>query len=81
MQYILTQEELDTLTSKDVGVNREQLQELCSLAAIHVPVDRHWNAEDKTPWGCILVQSRNPGYCDECPVTKYCPYKFKHYSK
>ena len=85
MQILLTQEEYDTLLEqkqvRDV-VLTDQLQEICTLAAKHIPVERWWcEGEPSSPWGCILDKSSNHSYCDECPVAKICPHEFKQWSK
>lgn len=77
MQYLLTKEEFEKLERVEVGqivVNKNELQKLCELAANHVPVDRDWDINDKSPWGCT------GGYCDECPSQNLCT-KPKDYSK
>jgi hypothetical protein len=85
VQYILSKEEYDNLIKareKFGRVTPEQLQELCILAAEHVPVYRYWDKENGSPWGCILSkEGKNPGYCDECPSRKCCLYKNKQFSK
>lgn len=87
MQYLLSQEEYDELTCKTgdlVKVNQKELQKLCVLVANHVPVDRDWCKEDKSPWGCIYYIDKNhnnyQGYCDECPSKNLCK-SLKVYSK
>lgn len=86
MQYILSQEEYDNLLNK--GKDREQqnidvLQELCTMVADHMPIKNSWMDEDDPmePWRCILTVEDWEHYCDECPVRKLCPYKYKNYSK
>lgn len=83
MQYLLSKEEYDQITCTDkkkIVIDRAELQKLCTLAAQHVPVDRDWDINDKSPWGCI-TGDKNPGYCDECPSSKLCPYENKEYSQ
>lgn len=86
MKYILSKEEYERLTQIKKGyaeITVEHLQVLCVRAAENIPVKRHWDKEDNSPWGCILSESmdKNPGYCDECPVYMHCPHPSKHYSK
>jgi len=84
MQYILTEAEYAELKreqSAKAMAATAQLQEICTLAARHIPVPRDWSS-DKTPrpWGCILT-TPSPGYCDDCPVSKICPCPRKVWSK
>lgn len=86
MQYLLTQDEFTELTKKKLilTVNQEsELQELCTLAANHVPVLCGWDSsKPPEPWGCILNEKGNGhGYCDLCPAEKVCPYEGKEFSK
>lgn len=86
MQYVLTQQEYDALLREKklrTASQTAELQTLCTLAAMHVPVPRPW-ADDKTPapWGCILGPAeKNPGYCDDCPAQKLCPHEGKEWSQ
>jgi len=85
MQYLLTVEEYYELKQKADKVlleHKEKLQELCTLAAMYVPVERPWMGDDSepSPWGCILSEEHDPGYCDDCPSQKLCPSS-KKYSK
>jgi hypothetical protein len=85
MNYILTEEEYKVILAHNKQKDEEKekkLQELCTLAAIHVPVPRPWAGKDAKPepWGCILSPD-SPGYCDDCPATEVCPYQFKEWSK
>lgn len=85
MMYVLTQEELDALNKAAAArtvANVNKLQEVCTLAALHVPIKRDWEpGAAPRPWGCILVDKHDPGYCDECPVTEACPCDRKRWSK
>ncbi len=86
MQYLLTAEELKALNEKKELHEISQtgkLQELCTLAANHIPVVRPWMGEDAEPepWGCILDKETDPGYCDDCPMDEACPWPSKHWSK
>lgn len=85
MQYILSEEELQALRklAQEAEVkNAVELQELCILAALHVPIERRWAPErPPAPWGCILVKKHDPGYCDDCPAKKVCPHPSKRFSK
>ena len=85
MQYILTDAEYNDLVAQKRAVYFEStaaLQELCTLAAKHIPVTPGWrSAEKPEPWGCILDSETNPGYCDECPAQKICPLGRKEWSK
>lgn len=84
--YILAEQELKELrqTAKNVDHKKiDELQELCSLAAKHIPVVVSWNPTlPPRPWGCILgPKEHNPAYCDDCPAQKVCPSKIKRWSK
>jgi hypothetical protein len=85
MQYVLTQEELDALkgaAEKAKIDTREQVQRLCTLVALHMPVPRRWSSSaTPTPWGCILVDPNKNGYCDDCPAQEDCPHPHKRWSK
>ena len=86
MQYLLTEEEFKKLTHQKRARKQaiaNELQALCTMAAMHIPVPRPW-AKDKTPapWGCILgPREQNPGYCDDCPAQKVCPHDGKEWSQ
>jgi hypothetical protein len=65
------------------STNKEELQALCTQAAMHIPV-AHDRSGDKTPrpWGCILgPREQHPGYCGDCPAQKICPYPGKEWSQ
>lgn len=84
MQYMLTEEEYTELKrehSAKAKAASDRLQEICVLAAQHIPVPHEWSS-DKTPrpWGCILAKP-SPGYCDDCPVSEICPNPRKEWSK
>lgn len=87
MQYLLTEEELSSLRMKKsiLGkVQKEELQELCTLAANHIPIPKPWahdRDQDPSPWGCILDKENDPWYCDDCPMDKLCPHPHKKWSK
>lgn len=95
MQYILTEKEYNDLLNKGKkreDINTKELQELCTLAAEHVPVKWGWGEKpDPKPWGCIIPlieEAEREGeciddlwYCDKCPAQKMCPYEWKEYSK
>lgn len=89
MKFLLDEDEYLALTTKSqetVKVRtqelKDKLQEACTLAAETVPVPREWSSDkEPKPWGCILSKDSNPGYCDDCPVTKKCPCNHKRYSK
>lgn len=84
MQYILTQKEYDNLLN--MGKERKQktiddLQKLCTMVADHMPIRPSWvKKEEPEPWRCILSVDYQ-WYCDDCPVKKMCPNKYKNYSK
>lgn len=86
MQYLLTQQEYEALhREKRLRTDGEKakLQELCTLAAQHIPIVVEWGS-DKTPrpWGCILgPREQHPCYCDECPAQDVCPHESKEWSK
>jgi hypothetical protein len=83
VQRLLTEEEYQELLShkrEDTKAYLAKLQSLCTLAAIHVPVEVSWrNAVE--PWGCILDVDSNPTYCDHCPARPVCPNENKRLSK
>lgn len=87
MQYILTESEYRSVQNVLERKRTEhviELQNLCTLAAQHVPVIIPWSTDPEVPkaWSCILVKdSKNPGYCDKCPSQRLCPYPGKEYSK
>lgn len=74
-----------TLRTQPAKSDTTELQELCRLAARHVPIKYSWSpGMEPKPWGCILDKAgthRNPGYCDECPARNLCPYEHKEWSK
>lgn len=90
MQYILTQAEFDKLRAEQkmaAYCSSVERQTLCTLAANHIPANRDWAPDNKTPWGCILNRRDdpsvpiNPSYCDCCPVKVLCMYEHKEFSK
>lgn len=87
MQYLLTPDELENLQQRAIAVevkHEDELQELCTLAAIHVPILRPWAPDTApAPWGCILAEDKknHSVYCDDCPARKVCPYEGKEYSQ
>lgn len=85
MQYILTQEEYDTLleTKKaKLQLEDRELQDLCTKIAKEMPVQCSWNKTGRpSPWGCILDSEEPEEYCDDCPVQDICPNDYKGYSK
>lgn len=84
MQYILTEQEYAELKreqSAKAKVSADRLQEICTLAAQHIPVPCDWSQDKQPrPWGCILANPRS-GYCDDCPVSDVCPNPRKEWSK
>lgn len=85
MQYILSEQEYDDLVKAKKRAEdavRERLQEACTLAAKHTPIVSNWAPEMvPAPWGCVLDEESDPGYCDDCPVNGICPYDGKRFSK
>ena len=85
MQYILSQEEYTELLNKISKRSKEEediLQDLCTKVCDNMPIVWDWGRnEDKLmqPWGCILTKKN--WYCDQCPVSKVCPRKWKEWSK
>lgn len=80
MQYILTAEEFQQLTSvgdRAKAELKETLQRLCTDVANHKPI-LYWNNKEPRVWGCILIKA---SYCDCCPVRGICPYENKQFSK
>ena len=85
LQYLLSQSEFDAIKNdvENVRISYEKtIQELCTRIADLQPVELEWDEEDEEPepWGCIITRD-DEHYCDECPVDKICPYKYKQYSK
>jgi len=84
MQYLLTEQEYKDLldrVDRYKKSQREALQDLCTKAADHVPVNWGWGElEDPKPWGCIL-STEDEWYCDSCPAKKLCPHPNKEWSK
>jgi len=86
MQYLLTEQEMQALRSEQqtkLRASTEELQALCTLAAMHVPIVVEWS-RDKVPrpWGCILgPREQDPKYCDRCPARNVCPHPAKEFSK
>lgn len=85
MQFILTEEEYETLKLEaDRGKKLpayDELLELCVKISDAMPIDT-WAGKQK-PWGCIIT-ARKQGHewhCDECPVADICPYPHKDWSK
>ncbi len=81
--YILTQEEYNMLLEKreaGLRMSETKLQELCTKIANEMPVKTWMNDGKPTPWNCILTEDHE-WYCDECPVQKICPNKYKSWSK
>ena len=86
MEYILTETEFNELKERqqaELKIETEKLQAICTLAAEHIPVDRYWDKDNKSPWGCILNDESGMygGYCDECPMDEICPCEHKAWSK
>lgn len=86
MQYLLTEKEFSAL--QEAAAKRESeesavLQNLCTQVALLKPIKVNWRDGDDLPWGCILIKdpTKNPGYCDHCPVQEHCPYPHKEWSK
>jgi len=78
MQYLLTPREYKMLktgsmhrTLKEV----EALQRLCTLAANYVPTVRG------EPVGCILTNTDEESFCDDCPAADVCPCEAKSWNK
>lgn len=88
MQYLLTEKEYRELKYqrlKEASEDKKKLQELCTLAAMHVPVDcEHEDADGspvRMPWGCILVEDASQDICDLCPAVDVCPCDRKEFSQ
>jgi hypothetical protein len=72
MQYILTEEEYNTLKNavNDKRVDFDtQLLEFCMSYAENLP--------KQSPHGCIIMKTAR--YCSNCPVKSICPCKYKEY--
>lgn len=77
MQYILSQEEFDSLIKKTkqhehIRLSNEELMNLCQKIADTMPVNCGWGGPDPKPWGCKYTKDFE-WYCDSCPVQKICP--------
>lgn len=86
MQYIFSQQEYDSLLREKnlrTQTQENELQNLCTLAAEHIPVKLEWGDPNRSPepWGCILSKTKNSGYCDCCPAQEICPNDYKEWSK
>jgi hypothetical protein len=87
MQYLLSETEYNVLVGRQevrLKVATKQLQDICTLAANHVPVIQEWSPDaTPSPWGCILTLGgkNQDGYCDCCPSKHICPFGHKNYSK
>lgn len=86
MQYILSEDEYQELKSvkkKALNTDKRKLQQICTLAAIHIPIVPSWNPNAAPePWGCVLAsEDQDSDCCDECPVTSICPYEYKQWSQ
>lgn len=87
MQYILTEEEFNTLKHNQnnaIKLEKQKLQKLCTKIANEMPVKwGWWKGDDPTPWGCIITKDENDEewYCDQCPVLEICPNDYKRFSK
>jgi len=84
MQYLLTEEEYSALKKLKIEHSekkKKELQEFCIFAAMHIPASRHWDKDDKSPWGCIHSKEKNSGYCDQCPAQRICPEEHKGWSQ
>ena len=86
MQYILDQEEFDTLRDEIKAAHRKAektIQRLCIDVAMYKPVQGYRSVDkEKAPWGCFKSEITNfMEYCDYCPVQKECPETNKRYSK
>ena len=86
MQYLLTQDEYDSLKRQATELDREakeSLQTACTLVADHMPIRKPWDGEEGeplSPWGCIF-STRHEHYCDGCPVRNICPSELKNWSQ
>jgi hypothetical protein len=75
MQFILTEEEYNTLQNSAAAKREEDtdtINKLCQLIANNVPVEVPWAWASKHPWGCIHTRGKDDWYCDQCPVKKEC---------
>lgn len=85
MQYVLTEEEYRCMTQVKALLTldqRKKLQDLCTFAATHVPVQGCRVDGTKKPWGCILNGdlSQSAVFCDHCPAQELCPNEHKRWS-
>jgi hypothetical protein len=84
MQYILTEEEYNALKKRqyhEIAASRDQLQALCTKIAVTMPISVDWRKGQDQPWGCILSEITDSGYCDDCPVQTICPNEDKEWSQ
>lgn len=81
MMFLLTEEEYRAFKTAGEDLKKkykDKLQQVCTLAAEHVPVQIHDIVE---PWGCIVSTENTADYCDRCPVKGLCPHPVKQWSK
>lgn len=81
MQYILTEEEYNSLVDKRSTDDKKlvaRLQEACTIIADTQVITKGW-AKGRV-WGCVL-STYEEHYCDECPAEHLCPLENKAWSK
>lgn len=82
MNYLLTQEEYDSLRNEGkqrLGAKTQEFQDFCTKVAKELPIQWWSRTDPPKPWGCIIDKSQV--YCDLCPARKFCPYFGKEFSK
>ena len=77
MKYLLTEKEFKQLHDDIKAAktaSEDTINHLCKTIADKVPQTdwRTGTKETPRPWGCIHSETKNVGYCDECPAQDYC---------
>ena len=87
MQYILTEDEFNTLSAEPNEIAKQAdkvIMSLCIQVANNKPIVHSYRDENNKvihkPWRCIKSVDYEH-YCDECPVNNVCPEPNKEWSK
>lgn len=82
MPFYTQEEYQQAQTARQDIINKltTDLQYVCTQVAIHKPI-LFWGRTEAAPWGCILDEESGMEHCDECPVSRLCPYPHKSWSK
>lgn len=74
-QYLLTEDEYQKLkesAERQSDESRESINELCTMVADHMPIERDWAPDaPPSPWGCVVTANLEH-VCDDCPVQHMC---------